>query len=67
MMNDAFFIALVKWLMMNDADARCQTPGLATPMYAAHRYWRLGVGSDVTQSAVQFIQCHLSCKLEMDM
>jgi hypothetical protein len=28
-------------------------------------YWCLGVGSDVTQSAVQFIQCpHLSCKLD---
>jgi hypothetical protein len=48
--------------MMNDADARRQTPGLATPMSAVHLYWYLGVGSDVTQSAVQFIQWHLSCK-----
>jgi hypothetical protein len=51
--------------MMNNADARRQTPGLTTPMSAAHLYWCLGVGSDVTQSAVQFIQCpHLSCKLD---
>jgi hypothetical protein len=42
--------------MMNDADAR------RTPMSAVHLYWCLGVGSDITQSAVQFIQCHLSCK-----
>jgi hypothetical protein len=52
-------------LMMNDADARRQTPGLTTPMSAAHLYWCLGVGSsDVIQSAVQFIQYHLSCKLD---
>jgi hypothetical protein len=30
--------------MMNDADARRQTPGLTTPMSAAHLYWCLGVG-----------------------
>jgi hypothetical protein len=36
----------------------------ATPMSAAHLYWCLGVGSDVTQSAVQFILYHLSCKLD---
>jgi hypothetical protein len=49
--------------MMNDADARRQTPGLTTPMSAAHLYWCLGVqGSDVTQSAVQSfsIICHAS-------
>jgi hypothetical protein len=40
------------------------TPGLTTPMSAVHLYWCLGVGSDVTQSAVQFIQYHLSCKLD---
>jgi hypothetical protein len=34
-------------LMMNNADARRQTPGLATPMSAVHLYWCLGVGSDV--------------------
>jgi hypothetical protein len=50
--------------MMNDADARRQTPGLTTQMSAAHLYLWLGVGSDVTQSAVQFIQYHLSCKLD---
>jgi hypothetical protein len=50
--------------MMNDADARRQTPGLTTPMSAAHLYWCLDVGSDVTQPAVQFIQYHLSCKLD---
>jgi hypothetical protein len=50
--------------MMNDADARRQMSGLTTPMSAAHLYWRLGVGSDVTQSAVQFIQYHLPCKLD---
>jgi hypothetical protein len=42
--------------MMND--------GLTTPMSAVHFYWCLGVGNDVTQSAVQFIQCHLPCKLD---
>jgi hypothetical protein len=51
------------WLMLNVADAR-RPASRATPMSAAHLYWRLGVGSDVTQSAVQFIQCHLSCKLD---
>jgi hypothetical protein len=40
------------------------TPVLTTPMSAVHLYWCLGVGRDVTQSAVQFIQCHLSCKLD---
>jgi hypothetical protein len=34
--------------MMNDADARRQTPGLPTPMSAAHLYVCLGVGSAVT-------------------
>jgi hypothetical protein len=51
-------------LMMNDADARRQTPGLTTPMSAVHLYWCLGVGSDVTRSAVQFIQYNLSGKLD---
>jgi hypothetical protein len=43
----------------------CLSPAkksLATPMAAVHLYWCLGVGSDVMQSAVQFIQCHLSGK-----
>jgi hypothetical protein len=54
-------------LMLNDADAQRQTLGLTTPMSAVHLYWCLGVGSDVTQSAVQFIQCHLSfVMLELD-
>jgi hypothetical protein len=32
------------------------TPDLTTPMSESHLYRCLGVGSDVTQSAVQFIQ-----------
>jgi hypothetical protein len=46
--HSRLLLALLK-SMAYDERRRRQTPGLTTPMSAAHLYWCLGVGSDVTQ------------------
>jgi hypothetical protein len=50
---------------MNDADARRQTsPRRCLQPTVTGALLGVAMQSDVTQSAVQFIQCHLSCKLD---